>query len=78
MRDSRRPAERSGAHSRRRALLRGLLAALPVIALMIVPPFIPATQPRLFGAPPIMWWIVGALLLTTPCLLAIDRLRDRA
>ncbi|MBV8531114.1 MAG: DUF3311 domain-containing protein [Candidatus Eremiobacteraeota bacterium] len=58
-------------------IVRFALIAIPLVALLIVPAFIPGTEPRFFGMPPIMWWIVGWIGLTPPCLLGAERLRPR-
>jgi hypothetical protein len=46
------------------------------VALLIVPAFIASTQPRAFGLPPIMWWILLWVVLTPVCLFAIERMRE--
>ncbi|MBV9333088.1 MAG: DUF3311 domain-containing protein [Candidatus Eremiobacteraeota bacterium] len=57
-------------------MFRVALIAIPLVALLIVPAFITGTQPRAFGLPPIMWWILLWVLLTPVCLLTVERMRE--
>jgi len=57
-------------------LFRVALIAIPLVALLIAPAFINGTQPRAFGLPPIMWWILLWVLLTPVCLLTVERMRE--
>ena len=56
--------------------MRAGLIAVPLVALLIVPAFIGGTQPRFFGMPPIMWWILLWVALTPVCLLTVERMRE--
>ena len=58
------------------SLLRLALIVMPLVALLIVPAFISGTQPRFFGMPPIMWWILLWVALTPICLFAVERRRE--
>lgn len=58
------------------SLLRLALIVMPLVALLIVPAFISTTQPRVFGMPPIMWWILLWVALTPICLFAVERRRE--
>ncbi len=55
--------------------MRVALIVVPLVALLIVPAFIASTEPRVFGMPPIMWWLVAWIVLTPFCLLLVERLR---
>jgi hypothetical protein len=55
--------------------VRVALIAIPLVALLIVPAFIASTEPRIFGMPPIMWWLVAWIALTPFFLLLVERLR---
>jgi hypothetical protein len=57
--------------------LRIALIVIPLTALLVVPAFISSTEPRVFGMPPIMWWILMWVALTPPCLLTVERLSKR-
>jgi hypothetical protein len=57
------------------ALVRAALVATPALALVVGPLLIRGTEPRVFGMPPILWWILVWIVLTPPCLLGVERLR---
>ncbi|HEY1868283.1 MAG TPA: DUF3311 domain-containing protein [Candidatus Cybelea sp.] len=59
-----------------RSILRLALIVMPLVALLIVPAFICGTQPRFFGMPPIMWWILLWVALTPICLFAVEHRRE--
>ncbi len=57
------------------AVARAALLAAPILALAVVPAFISTTAYRVFGMPPIMWWIILWVFLTPLCLAGVERLR---
>lgn len=67
-----RPAPPSSA-----SLLRALLAFVPVAAFTIAIPFVNRIEPRIFGAPFLLGWIVAWVLLTPPLLWIVSRLERR-
>jgi Protein of unknown function (DUF3311) len=54
--------------------MRLLLAAVPVAALTVAVPLVNRIEPRLFGMPFLLCWILGWLLLAPVFLWAIARL----
>lgn len=54
------------------------LAAIPSIALSLAIPLVNRFEPSVGGAPFLMVWIVGWLLLVPPFLYAAYRLQQRA
>lgn len=64
-----------GAGVREYVAVRVALVAVPLVALLIVPALIATTQPRLFGMPPIMWWLILWIVLTPLCLALVERMR---
>jgi Protein of unknown function (DUF3311) len=67
-----RPAPPSGA-----TLLRALLAAVPIAAFTIAIPFVNRIEPRIFGAPFLLGWIIAWVLLAPAILWAVARLERR-
>jgi hypothetical protein len=55
-----------------------LLAALPIAAFTVAIPFVNHIEPRLFGAPFLLVWILAWILLTPACLWTIARLERRS
>jgi hypothetical protein len=51
-----------------------LLAAIPATALTVAVPFVNHVEPRLFGMPLLLWWIVAWVLLTPAFLWTAGRL----
>ena len=61
---------------RRHAPLTLVLALIPVLALTVGIPFANHVEPRVFGLPFLLAWIVGWLLLTPVCM-ALAAWQDR-
>jgi hypothetical protein len=55
-------------------MLRPLLAAVPVAALTVAIPLVNRVEPRVFGAPFLLCWIVAWVLLAPAFLWTIGRL----
>ncbi len=55
-----------------------MLAATPALMLSVGVPLVNRIEPRIFGLPFIMAWIIVWTLLTPVCLSAIDRLQRRS
>lgn len=55
-------------------LLRVLLAAIPLAALSIAIPLVNRVEPRIFGVPFLLSWIVAWVLLTPGFLWTVGRL----
>jgi Protein of unknown function (DUF3311) len=64
-----RPAPPSGA-----LLLPMLLAAIPFCAMTVAVPLVNRVEPRIFGAPFLLGWILAWVLLTPAFLWTIGRL----
>jgi hypothetical protein len=60
-----------------RPMLRLLLAAIPIVALSIAVPLVNRVEPRIFGLPFLLCWVVGWALLTPAFLWTIGRLERR-
>jgi hypothetical protein len=58
-------------------LLRITLAAIPIIALTVAVPLVNRAEPRLFGVPFLLCWIVGWVVVTPAFLWTIGRLERR-
>lgn len=58
-------------------LLRTLLAAIPVAALSVAIPLVNRVEPRVFGMPFLLAWIVAWVLLTPAFLWTVGRLERR-
>jgi Protein of unknown function (DUF3311) len=58
-------------------LLRALLAAIPLAALSIAVPLVNRVEPRIFGLPFLLSWIVAWVVLTPGFLWTIGRLERR-
>jgi hypothetical protein len=58
-------------------LLRLLLAALPIAAFTVAIPFVNRIEPRFFGTPFLLVWVLAWILLTPVCLWTIARLERR-
>lgn len=54
--------------------LRSLLAAIPIASLTVLVPLANRVDPRIFGMPFLLAWIVGWVLLTPAFLWTIGRL----
>jgi hypothetical protein len=55
-----------------------LLALIPAVALVGAPWFANRLEPRPFGMPFLLAWIVGWILVTSACMWVIGRLDERA
>ena len=55
-------------------LVRALLTAIPIAALTVAVPLVNRVEPRIFGLPFLLCWIVGWVLLTPAFLWSIGRL----
>ena len=66
----------SGPKNRGVALLPVLVALVPVLALTAAIPFVNRLEPRIFGLPFLLAWIVGWIVLT-PVFMAIVHRLDR-
>jgi hypothetical protein len=55
-------------------LLRVLLAAIPLCAMTVAVPLVNRVEPRIFGAPFLLGWILAWVLLTPAFLWTIGRL----
>jgi len=60
------------------AAVRIVLAVTPALMLSVGVPLVNRVEPRIFGLPFIMAWIVAWTLVTPVCLSAIDRLQRRS
>jgi hypothetical protein len=60
-----------------RSMLRLLLAAMPIAALSVAVPLVNRVEPRFFGLPFLLCWIIGWALLTPAFLWTIGRLERR-
>lgn len=58
-------------------LLRALLAAIPLAALSIAIPLVNRVEPRIFGLPFLLSWIIAWVLITPGILWTIGRLESR-
>ncbi len=67
-----RPAPSPGA-----PFLRTLLAAIPVAALTVAVPLVDRVEPRIFGMPFLLAWIVAWVVLTPAFLWSVGRLERR-
>ena len=70
----------SGDAPRRRRGPAVLIALVPVLALTLAIPLVNRQEPRVFGLPFLLAWIVGWILLTPLCMAVVYRLdhpRDR-
>jgi uncharacterized protein DUF3311 len=54
-----------------------LLAATPIVMLSLAVPLVNRVDPRVFGLPFVLFWIVAWVVLTPAILFAIHRLEDR-
>ncbi|HZY99590.1 MAG TPA: DUF3311 domain-containing protein [Candidatus Baltobacteraceae bacterium] len=57
--------------------LRAVLAAIPVAALTVAVPLVNRVDPRIFGLPFVLFWILAWVFLTPLFLLAVGRLERR-
>jgi hypothetical protein len=60
-----------------RPMLRLLLAAIPIAAVSIAVPIVNRIEPRIFGLPFLLCWVIGWACLTPAFLWAIGRLEKR-
>lgn len=58
-------------------MLRALLGATPIVALTLAVPFANHVEPRLFGLPFLLSWILAWSLLTPAFLWMVGRLEKR-
>ena len=58
-------------------MLRALLAAIPIVALTFAVPFVNRIEPRLFGFPFLLSWILAWTLLAPAFLWMVGRLERR-
>jgi hypothetical protein len=61
---------------RMRTLLRGVLAAIPVVMLVAAVPFVNHVEPRIGGLPFLLAWLLVWVLTIPLFLSAADRLRQ--
>ena len=54
-----------------------LLAGIPIAALTVAVPLVNRIEPRLFGVPFLLCWIVGWIVVTPAFLWTIGRLERR-
>ncbi len=59
-------------------MLRVLLAAIPVVMLTLAVPLVNRVEPRIFGLPFLLVWLVVWVAVTPLFLLVIERLRRQA
>ena len=57
--------------------LRVLLAAIPIAALSVAVPFVNRVEPRVFGLPFVLFWILAWIALTPGFLWTIGRMDRR-
>jgi len=57
--------------------LRALLAAIPFAALSVAVPLVNRIEPRIFGLPFLLFWIVAWVFLTPAFVFTIGRLERR-
>lgn len=57
--------------------LRVLLAAIPIGALSVAVPFVNRVEPRVFGLPFVLFWILAWIALTPAFLWTIGRMDRR-
>ena len=57
--------------------LRVALAAVPFIALTLAVPLVNRIEPRIFGLPCLLAWVLGWVLLTPAALWTIGRIERR-
>ncbi|MBV8724979.1 MAG: DUF3311 domain-containing protein [Candidatus Eremiobacteraeota bacterium] len=58
-------------------MLRMLLAGIPIAALTVAVPLVNRIEPRLFGVPFLLCWIMGWIVVTPAFLWTIGRLERR-
>ncbi len=64
--------------SLRTRIVRVVLALIPAIMLSVAVPFVNRLEPRIFGLPFILAWIIAWVLLTPAFLYSIYRLEGRS
>jgi hypothetical protein len=57
--------------------LRAALAAIPISALSVAVPLVNRVEPRVYGLPFVMFWIVGWVFLTPAFLWGVGRVERR-
>lgn len=55
-------------------MLRLLLAAIPIVALSVAVPLVNRVDPRVFGVPFLLCWVIAWVLLTPAFIWTIGRL----
>ncbi len=58
-------------------MLRAVLAAIPIVALTLAVPLVNRVEPRFFGLPFLLSWIVMWVLLTPAFLWMVTRMERR-
>lgn len=58
-------------------MLRALLVAIPIAAMTVAVPLVNRIEPRIFGLPFLLWWLIVWVLLAPVFLWAIGRLERR-
>jgi hypothetical protein len=58
-------------------MLRALLAAIPIAAMTVVVPLVNRIEPRVFGLPFLLCWMIAWVLLAPAFLWTIGRLERR-
>ena len=58
-------------------LLPVVIALVPALALTAAIPLVNRLEPRIFGLPFLLAWIVGWIILTPVCMLVVHRQRQR-
>ncbi|MBV9233286.1 MAG: DUF3311 domain-containing protein [Candidatus Eremiobacteraeota bacterium] len=54
-----------------------MLAAIPIVAMTFAIPIVNRVEPRLFGLPFLLCWLIAWIVLTPAALWAIGRLERR-
>ncbi|MBV8197071.1 MAG: DUF3311 domain-containing protein [Candidatus Eremiobacteraeota bacterium] len=58
-------------------MLRMILAAIPIAAMTVVVPLVNRVEPRFFGVPFLLCWLVAWIVVTPAFLWTIGRLERR-
>lgn len=58
-------------------MLRALLVAIPIAAMTVAVPLVNRIEPRIFGLPFLLWWLIVWVLLAPVFLWTIGRLERR-
>jgi hypothetical protein len=68
---------RPGVRRNSGSMLRALIAAIPIVALSVAVPLVNRVEPRVFGLPFLLAWVLGWVILTPVVLWTIGRLERR-